>query len=117
MAHIIWAIQYQYEPIRACRKRHKAKQVEEMSKFLGTDLDDETIQKIAKHCTFANLKNVKSFDLSIQMKEFNDCLPFKVMRVSSVLNIGMRIILFDFTINNTSYYNIYHDIFHTYYII
>ena len=69
-----------------------------MSEFLGTDLDDETIQKIAKHCTFANLKNVKSFDLSIQMKEFNDCLPFKVMRVSSVLNIGMIIILFDFTL-------------------
>jgi len=62
-------------------KADLAKQVEEMSKFLGTDLDDETIQKIAKHCTFANLKNVKSFDLSIQMKEFNDCLPFKIMRL------------------------------------
>ena len=54
-----------------------------MSEFLGTDLDDATIQKIAKHCTFDNLKNVKSFDLSIRIKKFNDCLPFKIMRVSS----------------------------------
>ena len=65
------------------RERNQAKQVREMSEFLETDLDDATIEKIAKHCTFDNLKNVKSFDLSIRIKEFNDCLPFKIMRVSS----------------------------------
>ena len=57
-----------------------------MSEFLGTDLDDPTIQKIAKHCTFDNLKNVKSFDLSIRIKEFNDCLPFKIIRNSDSFN-------------------------------
>ena len=59
-----------------------AKQVREMSRFLETDLDEDTIQKIAKHCTFDNLKNVKTFDLSARMKAMNNCLPFKIMRVS-----------------------------------
>ena len=53
-----------------------------MSEFLGTDLDDETVEKIAKHCTFDNLKNVKSFDLSVRIKSMNNAIPFKIMRVS-----------------------------------
>jgi len=63
-------------------KADLAKQVREMSRFLETDLDEDTIQKIAKHCTFDNLKNVKTFDLSARMKAMNNCLPFKIMRVS-----------------------------------
>ena len=63
-----------------------AKQVREMSRFLETDLDEETIQKIAKHCTFDNLKNVKTFDLSV--KAMNNCLPFRIMRVSQHSSIA-----------------------------
>ena len=53
-----------------------------MSEFLGTELDDETVEKVAKHCTFDNLKNVKSFDLSVRIKSMNNAIPFKIMRVS-----------------------------------
>jgi len=52
-----------------------------MSRFLETDLDEGTIQKIAKHCTFDNLKNVKTFDLSVRIKAMNNCLPFRIMRL------------------------------------
>ena len=100
MSHMIWTILYGPKAFRPCdtmlakllikdtEERNKAKQVREMSDFLEADLDDATVQKIAKHCTFDNLKGVKSFDLSIRIKEFNDCLPFKLMRVSlSIFNI------------------------------
>ena len=53
-----------------------------MSEFLGTELKDETIHKIAKHCTFENLKNVESFNLTVRIKSMNNSLPFKIMRVS-----------------------------------
>ena len=65
-----------------------AKQVREMSRFLETDLDEDTIKKIAKHCTFDNLKNVKTFDLSVRIKAMNNCLPFRIMRVSQHSSIA-----------------------------
>ena len=34
-----------------------------MTEFLEADLDEITIEKIANHCSFENLKNVKTFDL------------------------------------------------------
>ena len=77
MGHITWVIE-----IKKLVEQITAKQVREMSRFLETDLDEDTIQKIAKHCTFDNLKNVKSFDLSARIKAMNNCLPFRIMRVS-----------------------------------
>ena len=68
-----------------------AKQVREMSRFLETDLDEGTIQKIAKHCTFDNLKNVKTFDLSVRIKAMNNCLPFRIMRVSHHSSIAYTV--------------------------
>jgi len=62
-------------------KADLAKQVRVMSEFLGTELDDETVEKVAKHCTFDNLKNVKSFDLSVRIKQMNNAIPFKIMRL------------------------------------
>ena len=53
-----------------------------MSELLGTELDDETVEKIAKNCTFDNLKNVQSFDLSVRIKNMNNSIPFNLMRVS-----------------------------------
>ena len=77
MGHVTWVIE-----IKKLLEQTIAKQVREMSRFLETDLDEDTIQKIAKHCTFDNLKNVKSFDLSARIKAMNNCLPFRIMRVS-----------------------------------
>ena len=83
MGHIIWVIE-----IIKLVEQVTAKQVREMSRFLETDLDEDTIRKIAKHCTFDNLKNVKSFDLSARIKAMNNCLPFRIMRVSYYSSIA-----------------------------
>jgi len=56
-----------------------------LSEFLGADLDEITIEKIANHCSFENLKNVKTFDLSARHKEADNSVLFKVMRVSYFL--------------------------------
>ena len=61
----------------------KVRQVKELSQFLETDLDGATVEKIAKHCSFANLKNVKTFDLSARLKESDNFIVFKIMRVSA----------------------------------
>ena len=53
-----------------------------MSKFLETELNDETIKKIAQHCTFDNLKNVESFDLMLRLKQMDNSIAFKIIRVS-----------------------------------
>ena len=53
-----------------------------MSEFLEADLDEITIEKIANHCSFENLKNVKTFDLSARLKEADNSILFKIMRVS-----------------------------------
>ena len=52
-----------------------------MSEFLGADLDEITIEKIANHCSFENLKNVKTFDLSARHKEADNSILFKIMRI------------------------------------
>ena len=82
MGHMIWVSE-----IIKLVEQTLAKQVREMSRFLETDLDEDTIQKIAKHCTFDNLKNVKTFDLSVRIKAMNNCLPFRIMRVSHHLKV------------------------------
>ena len=56
--------------------------MKELSEFLGADLDEITIEKIANHCSFENLKNVKTFDLSARLKESDNSIIFKIMRVS-----------------------------------
>ena len=64
----------------------KVRQVKELSQFLDADIDGATIEKIAKHCSFANLKNVKTFDISARRKEAENFILFKVMRVSDQIS-------------------------------
>ena len=64
----------------------KVLQVKELSEFLETDLDEITIEKIANHCSFENLKNVRTFDLSARLKESDNSILLKIMRVSYFLS-------------------------------
>ena len=73
-----------------------------MSKFLETELNDETIQKIAQHCTFDNLKNVESFDLLLRLKQMDNSILFKIMRVSNHSIILFHVDYRDFKLFNSN---------------